>query len=157
MGGNAGENAGSTRAGRSGHLLFRQGFPQLNAVPVRIHDPPKFSLVVFLDLRVDPDTFIAQSLQRRVEIVHDVIHHCGRFTLAKVRRRGRKIHHAVKLSFEGLSGCAQRNMEPASPSLTMPRCLAYQARRASGFSDLKKTPPMPRTRVMGRMLRDQFH
>src|SRR6266481_2697197 len=48
-------------------------------------------------------------------------------------------------------------MVPASPSLTIPRCLAYHARRASGFSDLKKTPPMPRTRFMRRMLRDYFH
>src|SRR5260370_3988896 len=40
-------------------------------------------------------------------------------------------------------------MVPGPRSLTMPRCLAYQARRASGFSDLKKIPPMPRTRFMG--------
>src|SRR5258708_8736291 len=40
-------------------------------------------------------------------------------------------------------------MVPVSPSLTMPRCLAYQVRRASGFSDLKKNPPIPRTRAMG--------
>src|ERR1700730_12946932 len=37
-------------------------------------------------------------------------------------------------------------MVPLSPPLTMPRCLAYQARRASVVSDLKKTPPIPRTR-----------
>src|SRR6266852_2315457 len=48
-------------------------------------------------------------------------------------------------------------MVPVSPSLTMPRCLAYQARRASGFSDLKKIPPIPRTRAMGGMLRDRYH
>src|SRR5229473_3643401 len=48
-------------------------------------------------------------------------------------------------------------MVPVSPSLTMPRCLAYQARRASGFSDLKKIPPIPRTRFMPRMLREHFH
>src|SRR5437660_8946809 len=39
----------------------------------------------------------------------------------------------------------------------MPRCLAYQARRASGFSDLKKIPPMPRTRFMGRIVHDHFN
>src|SRR6266481_5669982 len=71
-------------------LLFRQGFPQLDAVAVGVHDPPKLSVVVFVDLRVHPDTFLTQRLQRRVKIVHDVIHHRAGFTLAKVRRCGRK-------------------------------------------------------------------
>src|SRR5260370_34404131 len=48
-------------------------------------------------------------------------------------------------------------MVPESPSLTIPRCLAYQARRVSGFSDLKKIPPIPRTRAIRRMLRDRYH
>ncbi len=74
----------------SGQRFFRQRLPQLNAVTIRVHDPAKSSVLVFLDLWVDPYTFITQGLQRYVEIVHDVIHHQGRFTLAKVRRSRRK-------------------------------------------------------------------
>jgi hypothetical protein len=40
-----------------------------------------------------------------------------------------KTHQAVKFSLAGLSGWLQRNIVPFSPSLTTPRCFAYQSKR----------------------------
>src|SRR5215470_12877498 len=59
-----------------------------------------------------------------------------------------KIFQAVRFSSTGLSGWLHAKLVPFEPSLTIPRCFAYQARSAPGFADLKNTPPIPRTRAM---------
>src|SRR5260370_13843407 len=104
-------------ARRSGQLLFRQRFPELNAVAVQVHDPTKSSVVVFLDLRVDPDAFITQSLQRRPEIVHDVVHHCGCFALAKICRCRRKNVPRREIAF-GRAVCLSPGEHGPSIALT---------------------------------------
>src|SRR6185312_7255561 len=48
----------------------------------------------------------------------------------------------------GLSGPRHRNAAPPHSCTSIPRCALYQAPRAFGSLDLKKTPPIPVTRFM---------
>ena len=57
------------------------------------------------------------------------------------------MHHAVKVSFAAI------RLMPAKSSALIPlahnpKCLAYRARNASGFFDLKTIPGTPRTRAI---------
>ena len=43
------------------------------------------------------------------------------------------------------------NAAPPQGSTSTPRCVRYQSRKAAGSLALKKMPPMPVTRFMGRL------
>src|SRR5437588_428680 len=58
-------------------LFLWRGFPELDAVAIGIHDPAEFSVVVFLDFRIHPHTFLLHGTEHGVQIVDYIVHHEG--------------------------------------------------------------------------------